>query len=203
MNSKSNNRDGIRQYYRYLNLVEHLCEGTVKVASVNQYCKEHMVDMRELWRHMSLYKESGLEWLKLNMRRHRDDVFTEQKGKLGKKIVSLINRLPGEVHGIFRDLLELTDDLLQRIHFITDVVIYCFLEEEKGLALRSEQTSRYINLLIRMLDEEIETLKETVQVDTIAWIKSGYREWLEAISRTRQDERTLRKFKFDVSEIIE
>jgi len=203
MNSKSNNRDGIRQYYRYLNLVEHLCEGTVKVASVNQYCKEHMVDMRELWRHMSLYKESGLEWLKLNMRRHRDDVFTEQKGKLGKKIVSLINRLPGEVHGIFRDLLELTDDLLQRIHFITDVVIYCFLEEEKGLALRSEQTSRYINLLIRMLDEEIETLKETVQVDTIAWIKSGYRDWLEAISRNRQDGRTLRKFNIDLPEMID
>ena len=205
MNSKSNNRDGIRDINGYLKLVEHLCEGTEKISSVHHYCKEHMVDMKELWKHMSLYKESGLKWLKLNinMCNYRRDVFTEQKEKLGKKIVSLISRLPGEVHGIFRDLLELTDDLLQRMNFITDVIIYCFLEEEKGLALRSEQTSRYINLLIRMIDEEIVILKETVQVDTIAWIKSGYRDWLEAISRNRQDGRTLRKFNIDLPEMID
>ena len=87
--------------------------------------------------------------------------------------------------------------LIDRLNCFWDNHLICFLEEEKGLALRSKQTTRYINLLLRMIDEEIETLKETAQIDTIAWIKSGYREWLEAISRNGQDERTLRKFNID------
>lgn len=182
----------------YLNLLKRICEskdgGARKRQVVHDYCKRHSVDKKIIWRHIALYKEGGSAWVSRLLRMQSRRFFRIQEEKLEGKIVDMIGQLPYEALPIFRDLLNLTDDFLERVRVIGEVVISCFLEGEKGLILRSFDTTQYTNLFIQMISEELETLKEISKINTMAIITSSYKQWLGAIAVSGQDIKNIKEW---------
>ena len=105
--------------------------------------------------------------------------FDHSRQKLRTRIVELIGKLPKEILPDFTALLDFRQQFLQRIEYVSDLLVYFFLEREKGLWRESKDTRVYITFFNHKLFREFNVINEIVAAgDGLEQLHTRYRDWL-------------------------
>ena len=146
-------------------------------TEVLRYCESSNVSERSIWRELALYKEAGATAILLGT--DISNYFADAQQKLREKILVLINKLPSATLSDFAHLVTFTEWVHQRIEYLGDVLLYGFLEREKGIWRESMNTWEYTNFFVQKLFREADMIHEMINMDVSAKsLIRKYEEWL-------------------------
>ncbi|NVM57196.1 MAG: hypothetical protein HWN51_03640 [Desulfobacterales bacterium] len=103
------------------------------------------------------------------------DLLDEQ---VREHIIVLIKKLPLKTLSDFRELITFTDRFLDRVGFLCDLLLYFFLEKEKGAYRESENMSRYTDFFDNKLFRELEMIHEITDQHPFQSLNDKYESWL-------------------------
>ena len=105
--------------------------------------------------------------------------FADKQQRFRQRILELIGRLPRESLEDFRALLDFRRFFLARLEYVSDLLVYFFLEREKGLWRESQDSSVYTNYFNHKLFRECNAINEIVAGSAgIEKLYNRYEGWL-------------------------
>ncbi len=130
-----------------------------------------------MWAKLALYKQCEPADVLFSM--EQVSPFTDKQQRFRQRILELIGRLPRESLKDFRTLLDFRRFFLARLEYVSDLLVYFFLEREKGLWRESQDSSVYTNYFNHKLFREFNAINEIVAGSAdIAKLYSRYEGWL-------------------------
>jgi len=164
-----------------LRLLERILEGRdeawQKRRRLLKYCRSRGLEESEMWGKLALYKQGGPLDVLFTM--ERVGLFADKQPRLRQRIVELIGRLPRESLDDFRALLDFRQYFLERLECVSDLLVYFFLEREKGLWRESEDSSVYTNYFNHKLFREFNAINEIITDSTgVEKLRDAYEGWL-------------------------
>lgn len=160
-----------------LNLLKSILEGREEAGRKRErllkYCRGRMVEESSMWDKLALYKQGGAYEVLFTM--ERGGYFADKQPRLRQRIVELIGRLPRETVEDFRAVLDFREVFLERLEYISELLVYFFLEREKGLWRESEDSSVYGNYFNHKLFREFNAINEvTADSPGVKGLRDGY-----------------------------
>jgi len=142
-----------------------------------KYCRSRGLEESQMWAKLALYKEGGADQVLYAM--ERGGLFTDKQHRLRARIVELIGRLPQETVEDFKALLDFRKCFLERLQYVSDLLVYFFLEREKGLWRESLDSSVYSHFFNHKVFREANAINE-VAADSpgVKRLRDGYESWL-------------------------
>ena len=105
--------------------------------------------------------------------------FADKQQRFRQRIIVLIGCLPRESLEHFRALLDFRRFFLARLEYVSDLLVYFFLEREKGLWRESQDSSVYTNYFNHKLFRECNAINEIVAGSAgIEKLYNRYEGWL-------------------------
>ena len=104
--------------------------------------------------------------------------FDSKIKKMRERIILLIDKLPKNTQADFRNLLDFTDLFQDRMMFLSDLLLYLFLEREKGSFKSSEDTLKYLDFFHQKLFREFEFIQEIIQIGSLKSFTLEYTGWI-------------------------
>ena len=165
-----------------LQLLEGILEPCVdesgKRRKVVDYCLSRGIEESSMWARLALYRQDGCAAAGL-FDKEQVSLFAHQREKLRSRIVELIGKLPRRTLEDFRSLLAFRKDFLERAEYVSDLLVYFFLEREKGLWRESQQTTVYTTYFNRKLFREFNAINEIVEEQAeIREVQREYKSWV-------------------------
>ena len=180
-NGRQETGGGFSEPQQRLELLETILDsqddGSQKRESLLRYCRRQGVEESSAWAELALYSQQGSEGLLWG---EREFCFFEKKQKkLRQRIVELIGKLPEATLEDFRALLGLRKHLLERIEYVSELLVYFFLEREKGVCRESQDTFVYTRYLNNKLFSEFSRIDDIVHPSCgIKTLLAQYKTWL-------------------------
>lgn len=140
------------------------------------YCGRHSYPEKQVWRRFSIYAQTGE--IKPDLDLNAPLFFDSQIKKMRERIILLIDKLSEDTQADFRNLLDFTDLFQDRIMFLSDLLLYLFLEREKGSSKSSEDISKYLDFFHQKLFREFEFIQEIIQPGSVKNFILKYTGWL-------------------------
>ncbi len=140
------------------------------------YCGRHSYPEKQLWRQLSIYAQTGE--IKPDLDLNAPLFFDSQIKKMRERIILLIDKLPEDTQVDFRNLLDFTDLFQDRMMFLSDLLLYLFLEREKGSSKSSEDILKYLDFFHQKLFREFEFIQEIIQPGSVKNFILEYTGWL-------------------------
>lgn len=140
------------------------------------YCGRHSYPEKKIWRRFSVYAQTGEIKPGLDLEAPR--FFDSKIKKMRERIILLIDKLPKDTQADFRNLLDFTDLFQDRMMFLSDLLLYLFLEREKGSFKSSEDTLKYLDFFHQKLFREFEFIQETIQLGSLKSFTLEYTGWI-------------------------
>lgn len=140
------------------------------------YCRRHSYPEKQVWRRFSVYAQTGEINPALDLK--TPPFFNSQIKKMRERILTLIDKLPENTQADFRNLLDFTDLFQDRMMFLSDLLLYLFLEREKGSFKSSEDISKYLDFFHQKLFREFECIQEITQPGSVKNFILEYTGWL-------------------------
>jgi len=142
-----------------------------------EYCRTQELEESSMWERLALYRQHGPAGLLPDKEQYY--LFEYQQHRLRQRILELIGKLPGSTLGDFIALLSFRRQFLNRIEYVSDLLLYCFLEREKGLWRESEDSSVYTTCFNHKLFREFNVINEIIIASgSIAALQAEYENWL-------------------------
>jgi len=142
-----------------------------------KYCRKWGFDESEMWAKLALYRQIGPVDVLFDI--EQVGHFADKQQRLRQRIIALIGRLPQESLDDFRSLLDFRRFFLERLEYVSDLLVYFFLEREKGLWRESQDSSVYTNYFNHKLFREFNAINEIVAGSPdIAQLRNRYQSWL-------------------------
>jgi len=142
------------------------------------YCGRHSYPEKQVWRRLSVYTQAGQINPGLDL--EAPHFFDSQTKRMRERILILIAKMPKEAQVDFRNLLAFTDLFQDRMMFLCDLILYLFLEREKGSHRDSGDTQIYLDFFHQKLFREFEFIQEIIQPDSLKSFTSEYTGWIAA-----------------------
>lgn len=143
---------------------------------VLRYCGRQSFSEKQVWRRLSVYAQTGE--IKPDLDLQAPLFFDSQIKKMRERIILLIDKLPEDTQADFRNLLDFTDLFQDRMLFLCDLILYLFLEREKGSFKSSEDISKYLDFFHQKLFREFEFIQEIIQPGSVKNFVLEYTGWL-------------------------
>jgi hypothetical protein len=185
MNSQEKSREELSREFPkaqpLLKLLESVLEGgdepSQKRRRLVKYCRIRGLEESSMWDKLAVYKQGGPVDVLFAM--EQEDFFADKQQRLRQRIVELIGRLPRATLEDFRSLLDFRRYFLDRLEYVSDLLVYFFLEREKGLWRESKDSSVYTTYFNHKLFREFNTINEII-VDSVSVekLRSRYEGWL-------------------------
>lgn len=152
-------------------------EASQKRRRLLKYCRGHGLEESEMWATLALYKERGAVDVLFAM--EQISLFVDKQQRLRQRIVELIGRLPQATLEDFTALLDFRRYFLERMEFVSELLVYFFLEREKGLWRQSPDSSVYTGYFNHKLFREFNAIDEAVTGSAgVETLRSRYEGWL-------------------------
>ena len=166
---------------RLLKLLRRILEGqdepSQKRKLLVKYCRSRGLEESSMWDKLALYKQCGPADVLFSIEQLGH--FAEKQQKFRQRIVELIGRLSRESLEDFRTLLDFRRFFLERLEYVSDLLVYFFLEREKGLWRESRDSSVYTNYFNHKLFREFTAINEIVAGSAgIEKLRNQYESWL-------------------------
>jgi hypothetical protein len=130
-----------------------------------------------MWGKLALYRQHGPADVLLTV--EQVSLFVHKQQKLRQRIVELIGKLPRTTLEDFRALLGFRKYFLERVEYISELLVYFFLEREKGLWRESHESSVYTTYFNQKLFREFNVINEIVADEPgIGTVRDEYESWL-------------------------
>ena len=150
-----------------------------KREEVVRYCRSRGIEESRIWTQLVEYRQEGAPEDDPFDRYAQGGVFHAKRERLRSRIVELIGRLPKETLGDFGALLYFRTQFLQRIEYVCDLVVYFFLEREKGPWRESQCTHVYAGFLRKKLFSELGVIQESVAGGgDLEYLQDRYAQWI-------------------------
>lgn len=130
-----------------------------------------------MWAKLALYKQCGPADVLFTM--EQPGHFSDIQQRLRQMIIGLIGCLPRESLEDFRVLLDFRRFFLERLEHVSDLLVYFFLEREKGLWRESQDSSVYTNYFNHKLFRKFNAINDIVAGSAgIEKLRDRYEGWL-------------------------
>ena len=164
-----------------LNLLKRILEGREEAGRKRErllkYCRSRRIEESSMWAKLALYKQGGADDVLFTM--ERGGYFADKQPRLRQRIVELIGRLPQETVEDFRAVLDFRKVFLERLQYISELLVYFFLEREKGFWRESEDSSVYSHFFNHKLFRESNAINEVAAGSPgVKELRNGYENWL-------------------------
>jgi hypothetical protein len=150
--------------------------GEDKREELLNYCGRHSCPEKQVWRRLSIYAQTGEINPALDLKAPL--FFDSQTKKMRERIILLIDKLPEDTQADFRNLLDFTDLFQDRMMFLSDLLLYLFLEREKGSFKSSKNIFKYLDFFHQKLFREFEFIQEIIQPGSVKNFILEYTGWL-------------------------
>lgn len=142
-----------------------------------EYCRSQELEESSMWERLVLYRQQRPAGLQAGKEPYR--FFEYKQHRLRQRILQLIGKLPGSTLRDFSALLSLRRQFLERLEYVSDLLVYFFLEREKGQWRESEDSSMYSTYFNGKLFREFNTINEIVMSSAgIEALQDEYENWL-------------------------
>ena len=149
-----------------------------KRREVVAYCRSQGIQESSVWALLALYRQDGCDAVG-RFDREQLSLSARQREKLRSRIVELIGKLPRRTLEDFMSLLAFREEFLERLERVSDLLVYFFLEREKGLWRESQQTTVYTTYFNNKLFREFEAINEILgQHPEIREVQREYYSWV-------------------------
>jgi hypothetical protein len=142
------------------------------------YCRRYRISERAGWREIAAFDVKGLERLVGAAHMRRPQLFDGVDRRLREAIVRLTVQLSRDTFDDFAALLNLLERFIERIRFLSDLVVHVFLERERGNSGSEPDAESYLcwytNKLFREVDVIAQAAKEEEFLDAIS---ARYWDW--------------------------
>ena len=171
----------ISEAQRLLKLLRRVLEGQEEASRKRKrlvkYCRSRGLEESMMWAKLALYKQCGPTDVLFTM--EQTGHFADIQQRLRQRIIVLIGCLPRESLEDFRVLLDFRRFFLERLEHVSDLLVYFFLEREKGLWRESQDSSVYTNYFNHKLFREFDVINEIVAGSAgIEKLRDRYEGWL-------------------------
>ena len=171
----------ISKAQRLLKLLRRVLEGQEEASRKRKrlvkYCRSRGLEESMMWAKLALYKQCGPADVLFTM--EQTGHFADIQQRLRQRIIVLIGCLPRESLEDFRALLDFRRFFLERLEHVSDLLVYFFLEREKGLWRESQDSSVYTNYFNHKLFREFNAINEIVAGSAgIEKLRDRYEGWL-------------------------
>jgi hypothetical protein len=130
---------------------------------------------RELWRALAAYRRTGGA---LSPRLLSAEFVASDRQKLRERVRLLIGRLPVDSLQEFSGLVAFTETFVSRVQFVCDLVVYLFVEREKGLQSEGTEGRRYVQFFVEKLMWELEVVSRIAEQQPLSALEGEYLSWL-------------------------
>jgi hypothetical protein len=159
-------------------LLDSETTGSQKHQLLLEYCEKHVLEESWIWSELALYRLQGLAGDPAYEPERYVGFFDYRRHKVRTRIVELIGKLPTATLPDFTALLDFQRHFLQRLTYVTDLLVYFFLEREKGLERQSQETRVYTTFLDHKLFGEFYVINEILSFsDDLEGLNTHYRDW--------------------------
>jgi len=144
-------------------------------VEVLQCCNRQGISEQRLWHGLAIYRQSGsldcpeLPWADLTLSSRR---------KLRRRIAGLIGELPPESLQQFRALVQLSATVADRAQFVCDLVVYLYLEREKGHRWTGSDGRMYAEFFAGKLMWELEMMRQLAEQHPLVHLAEEFGLWL-------------------------
>jgi len=168
MNSQENGKQKVSQEFseaqQMLKLLEGILNGrdeaSQKRKRLVRYCRSRGIEESCMWAKLALYRQHGpaeevssfIEQVSLGYKQQ----------KLRQRIVELIGMQSFSSLEDFRELLCFRKYFLERLEYVSELLVYFFLEREKGPWRESQDSSVYTNYFNQKLFSEFNAIDEII-----------------------------------------
>ena len=171
----------IAEAQRLLKLLRRILDGREETSKKRKrlvkYCRRRGLEESEMWVKLALYKQCEPADVLFTM--EQVSPFADKQQRFRQRILELIGRLPRESLEDFRALLDFRRFFLARLEYVSDLLVYFFLEREKGLWRESQDSSVYTNYFNHKLFRECNAINEIVAGSAgIEKLYNRYEGWL-------------------------
>ena len=171
----------IAEAQRLLKLLRRILDGREETSKKRKrlvkYCRRRGLEESEMWVKLALYKQCEPADVLFTM--EQVSPFVDKQQRFRQRILELIGRLPRESLEDFRALLDFRRFFLARLEYVSDLLVYFFLEREKGLWRESQDSSVYTNYFNHKLFRECNAINEIVAGSAgIEKLYNRYEGWL-------------------------
>jgi hypothetical protein len=168
MDSQENGRQEVPREFleeqQLLKLLEGILngqdEGSQKRKRLVSYCRSRGFEESIMWAKLALYRQQGPAEVPFFI--EHVSLFGYKQQKLRQRILELIGKQPRESLGDFRELLCFRKYFLERLEYVSELLVYFFLEREKGLWRESQDSSVYTNYFNHKLFSEFNAINEII-----------------------------------------
>ncbi len=147
-----------------LNLFNEILDGPgdaeQKREQLLEYCRAQELEESSMWARLALYRQQ--EPAGLLPGKEQYCLFEYKQQRLRQRILELIGKLPGATLGDFTALLSFRKQFLERLEYVSELLLYFFLEREKGLWRESEDSSVYTTYFNHKLFREFNMINEII-----------------------------------------
>jgi len=152
-------------------------DASQKREQLLEYCRTQEFEESSMWERLALYRQQGPAGLLPG--EEQECLFEYKQQRLRQRILELIGKLPGSTLGDFTALLSFRKQFLERLEYVSELLLYFFLEREKGLWRESQDSSVYTNYFNHKLFREFNMINEIVADEAgIGALHSEYESWL-------------------------
>lgn len=175
-----------REPSEQLQQLQHLLEDVLepgleehhKRKQLITYCRSQGIQESSMWALLTVYRQLGCVLTALQDA-EQVSFYAHRQEQFRSRIVELIGKLPPETLKEFRSLLAFRKDFLERTEHISDLLLYFFLEREKGLWRESADSSLYTTYFNNKLFREFNAINEILkEASGIAEAQELYENWL-------------------------
>jgi len=147
-----------------LKLFNEILEGqgdaSQKREQLLEYCRTKGLEESSMWERLALYRQQGPAGLLPG--EEQECLFEYKQQRLRQRMLELIGKLPGSTLGDFISLLSFRRHFLERVEYVSELLLYFFLEREKGLWRESEDSSVYTTYFNHKLFREFNEINEII-----------------------------------------
>lgn len=95
-----------------------------------------------------------------------------------EQILVLIKKLPLKTLSDFRELITFSERFIGRVQFLCDLLLYFFLEKEKGAYRERWDMSLYTDFFHNKMFREVEKINEITEIYPFEKLNDEYDLWL-------------------------
>ena len=145
-------------------ILEGQSDASQKREQLLEYCRTQELEESSMWERLALYRQHGPDGLLPSKEQYC--LFEYQQQRLRQRILELIGKLPGATLDDFTALLSFRKQFLERLEYVSELLLYFFLEREKGLCRESEDSSVYTTYFNHKLFREFNVINEIINAST-------------------------------------
>ena len=161
-------------------------DASQKREQLLEYCRTQGLEESSMWERLALYRrkrsinpffQQGPVGLPAGEKQYR--LFEYKQQRLRQRILQLIGKLPESTLGDFAALLSFRRQFLERMEYVSELLVYFFPEREKGLWRESEDSSVYTTYFNHKLFREFNTINEIIMSSgSVEPLQDEYESWL-------------------------